>query len=241
MKLRCLIVDDEPVARNGIAKDIRDIGYLEITGIAENALQAIDLAATQNPDLIFLDIEMPKLNGLDFLRSLSNPPMIIIITAYSEYALEGFNMDVIDYLVKPVPFDRLLKACNKAREWHALKHKAGEKNVQANDCFFIKCENKYEKISLNELLFIEAADNYVLVHTIEKSFITYLTLKNIEEYLPASHFMKVHKSFIVALDKINRIEGNEIVIQKNKIPISRNMKDEVMEKIVNSKLIKREG
>ena len=239
MKLRCVIVDDEPMARKGICEDIQQIPFLEITGIAENALQANDLLVKQTPDLILLDIEMPKLTGLDFLKSLKNPPMVIIITAYSEYALQGFNLDVIDYLVKPVPFDRLLKACNKARDFYELRQKALESKTTGNDYFFVKSESKFEKIFYNELLFVEAADNYVLIHTMNRNFMTYLTLKNIEEYLPVDDFMKVHKSFIVAIDKISRVEGNEIVIGKSRIPVSREIKEDMMERVVNSKLIKR--
>jgi len=239
MKLRCIIVDDEPMARKGIEEDVKEIGFIEIAGIAESSLQAIELTNACTPDLILLDIQMPKLNGLDFLKSLKNPPMVIIITAYSEHALEGYSLDVIDYLVKPVPFDRLLKACNKAREIYELRQQAADSKSGGSEYFFIKCENKYEKILLHELLFAEAADNYVLIHTTGKTFITYLTLKSIEGYLPATLFMKVHKSFIVAIDKIDHIEGNEIMIRKKKVPIGRNLKEEVMERIVNRKLIKR--
>jgi DNA-binding LytR/AlgR family response regulator len=239
MKLRCIIVDDEPIARQGICEDVQQINFLEITGIAENALQANDLLLNHHFDLILLDIEMPKLNGLDFLRSVRNPPMAIVITAYSEYALQGFNLDVIDYLVKPVPFDRLLKACNKAREFFELKQKALEPKISDKNYFFIKADSKFEKISLSDLLFVEAADNYIVLHTAKGNFMTYLTLKNIEEYLPGESFMKVHKSFIVALDKITQIDGNEIVIGKIKIPMSRDIKETMMERTVNNKLIKR--
>src|SRR5215475_1353514 len=134
MKLRCIIVDDEPMARKGIKEDISEIGFIQIEGIAENSLQALELTDKLNPDLILLDIQMPRLNGLDFLKSLKHPPMVIFITAYSEHALEGYSLDVIDYLVKPVPFDRLLKACNKAREFFELKQAAGS-NVTGREYF----------------------------------------------------------------------------------------------------------
>lgn len=238
MKIRCIIADDEPVARKGIEEEIKEITFLELIGVAENAMQANELIIKQNVDLIFLDIQMPKLTGLDFLKSIKNPPMVIIITAFCEYAIEGFNLDVIDYLVKPVAFDRLLKACNKAKEYFELKQITPGKKVN-NEVFFIKCENKYEKIFLRELLFVEGADNYVTIHTTERTFISYLTLKNVEEFLEADNFIKVHKSFIVAADKINFIEGNSIIINGKAIPISRNIKEDVMERIVNSKLIRR--
>jgi DNA-binding LytR/AlgR family response regulator len=239
MKLRCMIIDDEPLARKGLEEEVDAIDFLEIAGIAENALQANKLMASLQPDLIFLDIRMPKLNGLDFLRALKNPPMAIIITAYSEFALEGFTLDVIDYLVKPVAFDRLLKACNKAREFYAFTRSKTKEGNYHSDFFYIKCGNKFEKIFLHELLFIKAVDNYVSLHTTTRSLISYLTLKNVEAYLPEGNFMKVHKSYIVAIDKIVHIEGNEISVGGKNIPISRMLKDEVMERIVNNKLIKR--
>lgn len=238
MKLRCIIVDDEPMARKGIEEDLNEISFIHIEGIAENSLQAIELTDKLHPDLLFLDIQMPKLNGMDFLKSLKHPPMVIIITAYSEHALEGYSLDVIDYLVKPVPFDRLFKACKKAKEFFELKQAAGS-NTPGNEYFFIKSDNKYEKILLSELLYAEAADNYVLIHTSTRSFITYLTLKALEGHLSGNNFVKVHKSYIVAVDKIDQIEGNEITIHKKKVPIGRNLKEEVMERIVNRKLIKR--
>jgi DNA-binding LytR/AlgR family response regulator len=232
-------VDDEPIARKGIGEEIKDIPFLELTGVAENAVQANDLLSSQNIDLIFLDIQMPRLSGLDFLKVVQYPPLVIIITAFSEYAIEGFNMNVIDYLVKPVSFERLLKACNKAKEYFDLKNKSDPGKTVNPDYFFIKCESKYEKIQLNDLLFVEAADNYVVVHTLERSLITYLTLKNVEEWLNADQFIKVHKSFIVAIDKIDFLEGNSISIRKKTIPVSRHMREAVLERIINKNLIRR--
>ena len=239
MKISYIIVDDEPMARKGLEEDLRDIDFMELKGVAENALQAIELNAKYNPQLIFLDIEMPKLSGIDLIRSLKNPPMVIIVSAYPAYALESYNLDVVDYLLKPVAFSRLLKACNKAREILELKQNAAATNQASKDYFFIKCENKYEKILLDELLFIEAADNYILVYTTTKRFITYLTLKSMEDYLPKAQFIKVHKSFIVAKDKINSLDGNTILVNQHKIPIGRSLKDTVVEQIVQSKMIKR--
>ena len=178
------------------------------------------------------------MTGFDFLRALTHPPLVIIITAYSEYALEGFNMNVIDYLVKPVAFERLLRACNKAREFYYYT-KTSEAG-QSPDYFFIKCGNKFEKIFLRELNMIEAADNYVSLHTESKTYISYLTLKNVEAFLPETHFIKVHKSFVVAVDKIDFIEGNEVSVAGKRVPISRVHKDSVMDQIVNRRLIKRQ-
>jgi two-component system LytT family response regulator len=239
MKLNCIIVDDEPIAREGMAEDIRETGFIEIAGIAENTLQAAALLASGQVNIIFLDIEMPKINGLDFIKSLINPPMVIITTAYPEYALEGYGLDVIDYLLKPISFSRLQKACNKAREFYELKQNAGISREPANGYFFIKCNGRYEKIFLSELLFVEAADNYVTIHTTSRSFLTYHTLKSMQAYLPGNDFIKVHKSFIVAIDKIGHIAGNMIIINKYAIPISRNFKEAVLNRVVNDKMIRR--
>ena len=239
MNLRCLIVDDEPVACRGLEEEIKEIKFLELAGIAKNALQANEIIAQQSIDLIFLDIHMPKLTGLDFLKSLKYSPLVIIITAYSEYAVEAFDADVIDYLVKPVAFDRLLRACNKAKEYFDLKQNAPGKKAGVSDYFFIKCDNKYEKIFFSDVLFVEAADNYVTIHTVSHTFISYLTLKKVEEYLTDSNFIKVHKSFIIAIDKISSIEGNSIMLMDKTIPVSRHLREDVMERIMNKKLIRR--
>ena len=238
MKLRCIIIDDEPLARKGIEEELKGIDFLEIVGIAENVIQANDLTLTLHPDLIFLDIQMPKLTGFDFMRALTHPPLVIIITAYSEYALEGFNMNVIDYLVKPVAFERLFRACNKAKEFH--HYSKTTETGQPSEYFFIKCGNKFEKIFLRELNIVEAADNYVSLHTDSKTYISYLTLKNVEAFLPGTNFIKVHKSFVVAVEKIDFIEGNELSIAGKRVPISRFHKDSLMEQIVNRRLIKRQ-
>ena len=234
MKLRCIIVDDEPVARNGLAEDIRAIDFMEVTGIAESALKAMELLTRQVVDLVFLDIEMPKLNGFDLLRNLQQPPMVILTTAYNHYAPESYELGVIDYLLKPISLDRLLKACHKARDFHFLRTDQSNKDV--NDYFFVKCNGRHEKIILADLLFIEAADNYVQIHTKERKLLVYHTLKNMEQHLPNSHFIKVHKSFIVAFDKIDTLEGNQLLIGQHIIPVSRNFKYAVVERVSRRKI-----
>jgi len=234
MKLRCIIVDDEPVARNGLAEDIREIDFMEVAGIAETALQAMELLTRQVVDLMFLDIEMPKLNGFDLLRNLQLPPMVILTTAYNHYAPESYELGVIDYLLKPISFDRLLKACHRAEDFHSLR--TDQTNKDVNDYFFVKCNGRYEKIILADLLFIEAADNYVNINTTEKKLLVYHTLKNMEQHLPGSHFIKVHKSFIVAFDKIDSMEGNQLRIGPHSIPVSRNFKDVIAERVSRKKI-----
>lgn len=238
MKLNCIIVDDEPVARGGMAENIKELDYLNLVGTAESAMIAARILEKEKVDLMFLDIMMPKLTGVNFLKTLKNPPLVIFTTANPDYALEGFELDVLDYLVKPISFERFVKACNKAKEFYELKNNLSKD--AANEKFiFVKCSNKFEKIIFDDLLYVEAANNYVLLHTKEKRMITYLTFKGIEENLPADQFIKTHKSFIVSLSKIENLDGEEIKIGKHTIPISRNLKEEVMEKVVNRKLVKR--
>ena len=239
MQLRCIIVDDEPMARKGMEEELREIGFVEIVGIAENSYQAIELVTTLRPDLILLDIEMPGLNGLGLIKSLRQPPMVIITTAYSDYALKGYELDVIDFLIKPVDFSRLLKGCCKAQEIHILRQQSAHAglpppSIPSGDAyFFVKSNGKYEKIVFRDLLFLEAADNYVLLRTSTKKFMVYDTLKNMESLLPVDDFMKVHKSFVIALDKVSSLEGNTIKIGQAKIPVSRNLKELVMERIIS--------
>jgi DNA-binding LytR/AlgR family response regulator len=231
MKLRCIIVDDEPVARNGLAEDVRAIEFMEVTGIAGSALAAMELLVKQPPDLIFLDIEMPKLNGFDLLRTLEQPPMAILTTAYAHYAPESYDLGVIDYLLKPISFDRLLKACHKAKDHYILQATA-----HAAHHFFVKCNGRQEKIYLNELLFVEAADNYIIIHTRGKKLLVYHTLKSMEQSLPATRFIKVHKSFIAAFDKIDGLEGNQLFIGPHSIPVGRNFREALISRIEKNKL-----
>lgn len=235
MILRCMIIDDEPLARKGLREYMADTGFLQLAGEYESAVKASGALATEKPDLLFLDIQMPKMNGIDFLRSLPNPPMVIFTTAHSEYALEAFELNVIDYLVKPISLDRFLKAVMKARDF------AGYRAVKAapEDYFFIKCDNKIEKVAFADILYVEALQNYVAVYTPLRKFITYLTFKAIEEYLPEEQFIKVHKSFIVSVSKIDSIDGQDVFIGQQQVPISRGLKEDVMKRVLNNRYLKR--
>ena len=185
---------------------------------------------------------MPKITGLDFMKTLQKPIPVIFTTAFPQFALDGFELNALDYLVKPISFDRFLKAALKAKEYYELRQKNDADKTpaaEAGDYFFIKADNRLVKVSFGDILFIEALQNYVVVHTREKKLITYLTFKSVEEYLPSSQFIKVHKSFIVSATKIDSIEGNDIRIGQHHIPISRNLKDEVMEKLLKGKFLRR--
>jgi len=237
MKLKCMIIDDEPLAQKGMVEYVQDIDFLDLATVCDNALQANAFLKENNVDLILLDIQMPKLSGLDFLKSLKEPPVVIITTAYQEHALEGYELNVTDYLVKPIAFSRFLKAVNKAKDFILLKQK--DNSSENVTYFFLKVDNRFEKINYDDILFAEALQNYVAIHTTEKKMLSYITFSQVEKQLPADRFIKVHKSYIVAFDKIKSVEGNIINIAQHQVPVSRGMKDEVMQKIVFDKLIKR--
>ncbi len=239
MKLKCIIVDDEPVARKVLQEYIEDIPFLELTEQADNPIKAQTILDHEKIDLIFLDINMPKLSGIEFLKTSTSLPMVVITTAYTEHALDGFALDVLDYLVKPFSFERFLKACNKAKDYHQLKMKADKITTAQENYFFVKCNGRIEKILYDELLFVEASLNYVTLHTTNGKMIVYLTIKGMMESLPTDSFLKVHKSFIVNLKKIKRIEGNIIQIGNSAIPISQNYQDEIMKIILKDRMLKR--
>ena len=234
MKLNCIIADDEPLARKGIKNYVSKFPFLELHGEAASVADARQLLSAAEINLVFLDIEMPGINGVDFVRTLDKNVLIIFITAFTEYALEGYELNVIDYLLKPVSFNRFEKAVIKAKEYFELQH-----TKKSPDYFFIKCANKFEKIIFNNILFIEALENYIKIYTTHKTFVTYLTFKSIEQYLPSDQFMKVHKSYIISISKITSLDSEEIKIEQHLVPLSRNYKNEVMEKIIGNNLLKR--
>lgn len=235
LKIKCIITDDEPFARKGLQGYIQQIDFLDLMGVCENALELNSLLKQESVDLLFLDIEMPYMTGIDFLKNLPARPRVIFTTAYEKYALQGFDLEVLDYLLKPIPFDRFLKAANKAFDYFRQQ----QTSAPAEDYIFVKADSKLEKIQFPDILFAEALENYVAIYTREKKIITHLALKMLQEKLPATSFIQPHKSYIVAIDKINSIEGNILHIGNYQVPISKYQKEEVMEKIVNSKLLKR--
>jgi len=239
MKLKCIIIDDEPVARKLLREFIEEIDYLELAAEAENPLRAMQWLNGNDIGLVFLDINMPKINGIEFLKSAKTNASIIITTAYAEHAAEAFGLDVIDYLVKPIAFDRFLKACNKAKEIRELKSTPQAHANKTSDHFFIKCNNQIEKVFYNDLVYAEAMLNYVMLYTTSKKMMVYVTIKSLEEQLPADNFIKVHKSFIVNISKIKSIEGNILDIGNQKIAISQSLREKVVSEIVKDKMIKR--
>lgn len=233
--INCLVVDDEPIAREGLMEYVRQVDYLHAVDQCKSAVEAAGLLQKYRIDLIFMDIQMPKLSGIEFVKALSDPPLIVFTTAYSEYALEGFELDVVDYLLKPISFARFLKAAEKAQSYLHARNK--EVSI-TNDFFFVKCNGKIEKIIMAEVIYIEAMANYVIIHTRQKKYITYLTFSGIEEQLPAQLFVRIHKSFLVAISAIQTIDGNEVITGAVRLPLSKNYRNEVMGRI-ESRFIKR--
>ena len=233
--INCLVVDDEPIAREGIMEYIRQIDYLNPVAQCKSAAEAAALLQKSKIDLMFLDIQMPKLTGIEFVKALADPPLIIFTTAYSEYALEGFELDVVDYLLKPISFPRFLKAVDKAQNY--LHARIKEVSI-TQDCFFIKCNGKIEKITMAEVIYIEAMANYVIIHTKQKKYITYITFTGITERLPAHLFIRIHKSYLVAISAIQTIDGSDVITSSVKLPLSKNYRNDVMNRI-EPRLIKR--
>lgn len=231
MKIRAIIVEDEPLAREGLKSYVREIDSLELCATCENALEANEALKSEKIDLMFLDIQMPKITGIDFLKSLQSPPMVILTTAYPNYALQGFELDVVDYLVKPYPFDRFLKAVNKAKDLFQLRQNPKE-NPTSKEAIFIKVDNVLKRVVLNDIIFIEGMENYVALHTKEGRMITLMTMKSMEENLPAEKFLRVHKTYIISKNQVKGIEGNEIDMGKAKVPMSRNRRNEIIEELV---------
>jgi DNA-binding LytR/AlgR family response regulator len=235
IKIKCVIVDDEPFARKGLSSYVEKIDFLQLAGVCENVIELDSLLKQQTVDLLFLDIEMPYITGIDFLKSAKELPKVIFTTAYEQYALKGYELDVLDYLLKPISFERFLQAANKAHGWFSLQ----KENTAVQDYFFVKADNKLEKINFGDILFVEALENYVAIYTKEKKIITHLTLKTLQEKLTPPDFLYPHKSYIVATDKINSIEGNILHVMNHQVPVSKYQKEEIMEKIINNKLLKR--
>ena len=227
-KITCIITDDEPFARKGLQGYMEKIDFLELKGTCEDALQLSNLLQQQPVDLLFLDIQMPHITGVEFLRAFPNPPKVIFTTAFEHYAIQGFELDVMDYLLKPISYERFLKAAFKVREY--FESKAQPANTVPY--IFLKSNGKLEKIVFDEILFIEGMENYVAIHLENRKIITHITIKSLLEKLPAKQFIQTHKSYIVAINKVDTIEGNTLHVQKQQVPVSKYLRDEVLGRIV---------
>ena len=231
--IRCIAIDDEPLALKQIAGYIQKTPFLELAGLCESALQAVELLENTVVDLMFVDINMPDLSGIEFVKTLENPPKIVFVTAYSEYALEGFRVDAIDYLLKPIGYGDFLKSANKVKSWFDLQFQKPAEIRSNNDFLFIKSDYKILRINFDDIKYIEAMSEYIRIHLVSsKPVMTQLSMKSIEEQLPGDRFMRIHRSFIINLSKISVIERNRIVFDGSTyIPVSEQYKTRFQEYI----------
>ena len=226
--VNCLIVDDEPLSQDVLKKYVGEVPELNLIASCFDALEALNILRNNQIDLIFLDINMPKLSGINFIKSLDTPPEIIFTTAYPQYAVEGFELDAVDYLVKPISFERFLKAVNKALE--IFNRKITPEQTVSEEFMSIKADKKIYKINYSDILFFQAYGDFIKVHLVDKTLITTETLKNLERYLPAQ-FMRVHKSYIISLSRIKYIEGNLAHIESYEIPLSPKLRDALLNRL----------
>jgi DNA-binding LytR/AlgR family response regulator len=226
---KCLVVEDEPLAQNVLKKYIGDHPSLALAAICDNALDAQQALAAQPVSLLFLDINLPRLSGISFLKTLSHPPLVIFTTAYAEFAAEGFDLDAVDYLVKPFSFERFLKAINKAME--KLQRPAPVSSASIPASIFIRADKKVYQVNLDDILHLESLDDYVKVVTVQCSYLVKDTLKSLLEELPATQFIRVHKSYVIAKNKIVFFEGNYVKIGSTDIPIGAFYREEIFNRL----------
>lgn len=234
--INCLVVDDEPMARTGLLEHIRQIDFLNAAGECKSPMEATSFLQKNKVDLLYLDIQMPKMTGIEFLKNNTQLPPVIFTTAYSEYAIEGYELDILDYLLKPISFNRFYKSALKAKEFIDLKRSS--KFAEEDNYFFIKSNQKIEKVLISEVLYVEGMANYIIIHTAQKKYIAYLTFKGIEEQLPAHLFIRIHRSYLIAVNAIKSVNTEEVILPGITLPISKNYKDQVME-LVEKRLFKR--
>jgi DNA-binding LytR/AlgR family response regulator len=236
--IKCIIIDDEALARRLLKDHISKIPELELLAQCENPLQARAEIANQNIDLMFLDIQMPEITGIDFLKTLKIKPLTIFITAYPDYAIQSYELDVIDYLLKPVSFERFYQAVNKAMDYISYKTRDitwisanNETDLYEKGHFYAKADYKILRINFRDILFIEGLKEYVQIHTENKKIVTHISLQKMCEILPSKYFFRVHKSYIVNLQKIDTIQGNMLTISGKQVTVSKSQKDEFLNRI----------
>lgn len=234
-KIRCLIIDDEPLAREILRQHVDGVEALELAGSCSNAVEAISFLQQHIVDLLFLDIQMPQLLGTNFIRTLKNPPKVIFTTAYRKYAVEGFELDAVDYILKPISFERFLKAVNKVLQLKAVPEilpSTKEKNIETNSLFlYFRADRKMVKVFYHEILFIESLKDYIKIVTTSRTIVTKYVLYTLEEMLPAGEFLRIHRSYIVAINKIDSFNTESIQIAKHEIPIGKIYKIDVIRRL----------
>ncbi len=243
--MNTLIIDDEPLALDVLETYISKMPELNLIARCSNALEANELLRKHQIDLIFLDIQMPQVSGVDFIKALPNPPLFIFTTAYSNYALEGYELNAIDYLLKPISIDRFMKAVNKALEQFELRHReeaseSGASGSEGEDFFFVKADKKLVKIKYDEILYIEGLKDYVIIRLEQGRVVTLQTMKSLEDKLPSTKFKRIHRSYIVSIDKIHAVDGTSVDVYEKgaikQLPIGKNYRDEILEIVNKNKL-----
>lgn len=225
MKLNCLIVDDEPLSQEVILDFVDACPELQLVGTADDALKAGEILKNQKIDLLFLDINMPRLSGIGFMKSLKEPPLVVLVTAYPEYAVEGFEIDAVDYLLKPVAFDRFRVAVNRAIERFVANENSALNHIM------LRANKKDYRVEIDEILFLEAQGDYVRFVTQKQTLTVHGRLKHFLAELPASQFERIHKSYVIALNKVEYLEGNSVKIGEYKLPVSLNFRDNLLQKL----------
>src|SRR6478752_8459750 len=232
MKIKCVIIDDEPLAIKVLLNYFENFSDFEIIGTFNNSLEGLEFINSNSVDAAFLDINMPMMTGFELIRLLENKTRIVITTAFREFAAESYDLEVLDYLVKPIPLPRFIKCIHKIEAEYNLKNNIKNDNHRVEPHVFIKVDKKMVKIHIDEILFVEGMKEYIKVVTPEKTYITHKSLTSLTEELPTDRFMRIHKSYSIALNKVKSIEGNRIQILSYTIPIGRNYSKEVKNKIL---------
>lgn len=235
--LRCLVVDDEPIAREGMVDLIESVDFLKVEGICASAMEAVAFLQSSTVDLLFLDVNMPYLSGLDMLESLEHQPLTILTTAYSEYAVEGFRLQVADYLLKPITFKRFYQAVLRAQQLCNVKGDDIEKTKYIPNYLYVRQNSGFFKIEWKDIQYIESMENYIKIITKNTSLIAHQTMQSIEDLLPSESFFRIHRSFLVNLHHIDSISGRRVIIKDYQLPLSRNRKEELMQSVVYKNLI----
>ena len=237
MKINCLIIDDEPLAINVIKNYLEPLENFDVINTFSNPIEGLNFLKNNNVDVIFLDINMPVLDGINFIKSLENPPLLIITSAYSQFAIETYELDVLDYLVKPIEFPRLMKALKKVSKRLENKNNSQPENSPESPFIFVKIDKKrMKKIFFNEILVIESLKDYLKINTLTGKYIIHSTLQDFTDLLPERNFLRIHRSYTIAIDKIDAVEGNSIEIEGLRYVFGRSYMEHVKQRILNSSI-----
>jgi len=237
MKIKCIIIDDEELAARVIKNHLKEFPNIELIGSFLTPMEALSTIENNKIDVIFLDINMPKMSGLEFVRTLVTMPLIVITTAYREYAVESFDLNVLDYLVKPIPLGRFVKAIDKINRKMGIKNEREQEQLlsRKEPFIFLRVDKKLIKFKLNDILYVESLKDYIKVYTLLGDFLVHKSMTSLMEELPQSNFIRIHRSFSIAINKVNSVEGNSVEIANRRIPIGRNYIQDTKQRIFNNK------